>query len=145
MKFRKKPVVVEAFHYDGDLKDSKGHWYVPKWAVKAYENNVMFYGREPHFLYSPSELFIQTLEGTRHVSVGDYIIKDVNGELYPCKLDIFAKTYEPADGMKPIGEKYVWSCPNCNSYAIYGYEFDEKFKYCPKCGQKIDWSEAECK
>ena len=40
------------------------------------------------------ELFIETLEGIHHVSVWDYVIKGVNGELYPCKPDIFEKTYE---------------------------------------------------
>lgn len=115
MKFRKKPVVVEAFQYDGDLKDSKGNWYVPQWAITAYENKVMFYGREPHPFNSPYELYIETLEGIHHVTVGDYVIQGVNGELYPCKPDIFEQTYE----------------------------FDEKFNYYPKCGQKIDGSEVE--
>ena len=36
-KYRKKPVVIEAFQYDGDLKDRDGSWYVPAWAVEAYE------------------------------------------------------------------------------------------------------------
>jgi len=40
------------------------------------------------------ELFIKTLEGIHHASVGDYIIQGVNGELYPCKPDIFEKTYD---------------------------------------------------
>lgn len=34
MKFRKKPVIIEAFQFDGDLMNSKGHYYVPDWAVK---------------------------------------------------------------------------------------------------------------
>lgn len=38
--------------------------------------------------------YIETLEGTMHASVGDYIIEGVNGEIYPCKPDIFEKTYE---------------------------------------------------
>lgn len=41
------------------------------------------------------EIDIETLEGTMHASVGDYIITGVNGEQYPCKPDIFEKTYEP--------------------------------------------------
>lgn len=41
------------------------------------------------------ELYIQTLEGVMHASKGDWIITGVNGEKYPCKPDIFAKTYEP--------------------------------------------------
>lgn len=41
------------------------------------------------------EVYIETLEGTMKANVGDYIITGVNGEKYPCKPDIFAKTYEP--------------------------------------------------
>ena len=73
--------------------DSSGKYYVPDWAIKAIENHVMFYDSldadSP-----PCELFINTLEGNHHVSVGDYIIQGINGELYPCKPDIFKKTYE---------------------------------------------------
>lgn len=89
MKYRKKPVVIEAFQYDGDLANSNGEYYVPDWAVDAFKIANMY--------YDGSELFINTLEGTHHVSVGDYIIKGVNGELYPCKPDIFAKTYEAVE------------------------------------------------
>ena len=92
MKYKKKPVVVEAFQYDGDLKGADGKYYVPDWAVEAYEKSVMY--------YDLSELFINTLEGTHHVSVGDYIIQGVKGELYPCKPDIFVKTYDVSAGDK---------------------------------------------
>lgn len=44
--------------------------------------------------YSKGELYIYTLEGNLHASIGDYIIKGVNGKFYPCKPDIFEKTYE---------------------------------------------------
>lgn len=93
MKYRKKPVEIEAFQYDGDLINSKGDYYVPDWAAEAHKAGDMFYGSadgtEP-----PAELYIRTLEGTHHVSVGDYIIRGVRGELYPCKPDIFEETYE---------------------------------------------------
>ena len=56
-------------------------FYVPFWAQEACD-------------LPPCELYIETLEGTHHVSVGDYVIQGVNGELYPCKPDIFEKTYE---------------------------------------------------
>ena len=91
MKYRKKPVVIEAFQYDGDLMDSNGKYYVPEWAAKAYEDGVMYFGE---FDGQPGGLLIETLEGVHHASVGDYIIQGVNGELYPCKPDIFEKTYE---------------------------------------------------
>lgn len=93
MKYRKKPVVIEAFKYDGDLMGSNGKYYVPDWAVKAIKDGTMYFAslddNSP-----PCELFIKTLEGPFYASVGDYIIQGVNGELYPCKPDIFEKTYE---------------------------------------------------
>jgi hypothetical protein len=96
MKFRKKPVVIEAFQYDGDLRDSKGNIYIPEWAMEKFDEGVMFYdsldSESP-----PCELFIRTLEGIHHVSVGDFVIQGVKGEIYPCKPDIFEKTYEPAE------------------------------------------------
>lgn len=92
-KYRKKPMVIEAFQYDGDLKDCDGNWYVPNWAVEAYEKGIMRYASESCDA-PPCDLFIETLEGIHHVSVWDYVIKGVNGELYPCKPDIFEKTYE---------------------------------------------------
>lgn len=94
MKFRKKPVVIEAFCYDGDLKDRDGKYYVPDWAVKAFEKGTMYYIVPRTKPADTPELYIKTLEGNHHVSVGDYVIQGVNGELYPCKPDIFEKTYE---------------------------------------------------
>lgn len=90
MKYRKKPVVVEAFKYDGDLLDSSGHFYVPDWAVRAYEHRELFFKGQ-------AQLFIHTLEGDMEAQVGDYIIKGIKGEIYPCKPDIFEKSYEPAE------------------------------------------------
>lgn len=93
MKYRKKPVIIEAFQYDGDLKGSDGKYYVPEWMVRAVENGIVYYAQE-NPVEPPIELYIVTLEGHHHVSVGDFIIQGVNGELYPCKPDIFEKTYE---------------------------------------------------
>ena len=92
MKYRKKPVVIEAFQYDGDIVNINA----PDWAIEAINSGTMFYDAEDSDS-PPCELFISTLEGIHHVSVGDYIIQDVNGELYPCKPDIFEKTYEVAE------------------------------------------------
>ena len=95
-KYRKKPVEIEAFQYDGDLKGSDGKYCVPEWAVEAFENGkLMFMSLSP--LHLPCDLYVRTLEGDMHAKVGDYIIKGVNGELYPCKPDIFEKTYEQLD------------------------------------------------
>ncbi|NCC85268.1 MAG: hypothetical protein EOM03_14245 [Clostridia bacterium] len=96
MKYRKKPVEIEAFQYDGDLKNKAGEWYVPTWAQEAFERGAMFYDSLAPGL-APYELFIRTLEGTMLVSVGDYVIQGIKGELYPCKPDIFEASYEKVE------------------------------------------------
>lgn len=77
MKFRKKPVVIEAIQYKAN-NITEIHNFVKKHLVRNEDKT----------------LTIQTLEGNMKASVGDYIIKGVNGEFYPCKPDIFEKTYE---------------------------------------------------
>lgn len=86
-------VDAEQRHTRTDEYVRQVNWYVPNWAVEAYEKGVMHYASEGCDA-PPCELFIETLEGIHHVSVWDYVIKGVNGELYPCKPDIFEKTYE---------------------------------------------------
>lgn len=100
MKYIKKPVEIEAFLYDGDMMDSDGIWYVPEWAEAAYRNGVLFYK-------DAGELYVKTLEGELHVSVGDYIIRGVKGELYPCRKDIFCETYAR------VQEPVFGCCPYC--------------------------------
>ena len=92
MFYIKRPVKIEAFQYDGDLVDGHGNWYVPEWMQTAFLEGTAFFGEsEPGG--PPTELFINTLEGKHHVSVGDYVIRGVEGEMYPCKPGIFEKTY----------------------------------------------------
>lgn len=75
-KYRKKPVVIEAVQWQGN------NWReITEWGCKSAQTQ-------------DDELWIPTLEGIMKASVGDYIIKGVNGEFYPCKPDIFHKTYE---------------------------------------------------
>lgn len=83
-KFRKKPVVIEAVRWDGDLTT------VEPLLIGSTTREL------EQDLIDPS-LVIRTLEGNMRADVGDWIIKGVNGELYPCKPDIFEKTYEPAE------------------------------------------------
>lgn len=83
-KFRKKRVVVEAVHWDG-----KQFSEVPKWLGKAMREFEVF--MEGKFVK------IKTLEGLMTANPDDWIIRGVNGELYPCKNEIFQKTYESVD------------------------------------------------
>lgn len=78
-KYRKKPVVIEAVQFDGT--DSSVDWLLPQLMSGAI-------GR------THNKLFIKTLEGVTEAVIGDYIIKGVQGEFYPCKPGIFNKTYE---------------------------------------------------
>lgn len=89
MKYRKKPVVIEAFQYDGDFMNQNGEYYVPQWAVEAHENGTLF--------FEGPTLKVKTLEGVMVAEVNDYIIKGIKGELYFCKPDIFEATYERID------------------------------------------------
>lgn len=86
-KFRKKPVVIEAVQYTGETMPIES---VPAWLVDGmFERTVL-----PSYDDEVKELYIETLEGRMTVSVGDWIIRGVKGELYPCKPDIFEATYE---------------------------------------------------
>ena len=88
--FRKKPVVIEAFLWTGDMFQKED----PEWIGKAIQEGTVYFGN------AGSEdvvLKIDTLEGTHIAQRGDYIIKGVKGELYPCKPDIFELTYEPVN------------------------------------------------
>lgn len=80
MKFRKKPVVIEAVQWTGvninEIMDFM------QWRNAGYDER--------------NGLVIHTLEGNHHATIGDWIIKGVKNEFYPCKPDIFAATYEAA-------------------------------------------------
>lgn len=99
MKYRKKPVVIEAFQMTKERRASNEEW--PQWLHEAWQKDFDCDGAVSCEDYPNSDgrdrLVIRTLEGVHSVSWGDWIIKGVNGELYPCKPDIFEKTYEPAE------------------------------------------------
>lgn len=83
MKYRKKPVVVEAVQWTGDNYDEICNFIGKKVRVIKYTDDE-----------KPVNLIIETLEGDHLASIDDYIIKGVHGEFYPCKPDIFKETYE---------------------------------------------------
>lgn len=75
-KYQKKPVIIEAVQFDGKNFDEIQNWSTA------------------HFIPLTDGTFvIPTLEGDMKASLGDFIIKGVNGEFYPCKPDIFENTY----------------------------------------------------
>lgn len=80
-RFRKKPVVIEAMQFTGDT---------------TFGDLLDFFGDAPWEIAKDETLAIPTLEGVMTASRGDWIIKGVAGEFYPCKPDIFEQTYEDA-------------------------------------------------
>ena len=92
-KYIKKPVEVEAVQFDGT--DESVEWLLPQ--LKSGE-----IGR------ACNKLYIKTLEGVMEAKVGDYVIKGVNGEFYPCKPDIFEKTYEKIEDDDLLNEKPIF-------------------------------------
>lgn len=96
MYYRKKPVIIEAFQMTKERREDNSEW--PNWLHEAWnKGNAEVGGLYPE-LYPNStgsdRLRIKTLEGDQLVSWNDYIIKGVQGEIYPCKPDIFEETYE---------------------------------------------------
>ena len=87
-QYRKKPVVIEAIEYTKSNRKQAWQFCKPDMSQDTIDSLLM----NPMM-----PLFIETLEGTMEAKYGDYIIKGVNGEFYPCKPDIFAKTYEKAE------------------------------------------------
>lgn len=89
MRFRKKPVEIDAVQYTGENivevweSFDAGHVYGPGGTHSRDDDDRAAY--------------IETLEGVMRADPGDWIIRGVSGELYPCKPDIFAATYEPVE------------------------------------------------
>lgn len=92
-KYRKKPAVIEAVQIDKRMDLTSPPW----WAEAVQQNRVILRGMGK-FTRDLPVVEIETLEGVMTGIQGDWIILGVKGELYPCKPDIFAATYEPVDG-----------------------------------------------
>lgn len=88
-KYRKKPIVIDAFQWNGD---------------KSTQELFKFLGKTNGSVFAPNNdeesLVIFTLEGDMKASIGDWVIRGIKGELYPCKNDIFIATYELVEEAK---------------------------------------------
>jgi hypothetical protein len=90
MKYRKKPVIIEAIQWNENNLEEVMKFIGSEF---KYEKNTSYYTCK--FNYGTAlGLRLCTLEGEMKVNKGDYIIKGVKGEFYPCKPDIFEETYE---------------------------------------------------
>lgn len=84
-QYRKKPVVIEAVQLS--YFNNEHTQILPKWVLEAVLNGTLE-------LWTDGRAGVQTLEGVMIASPNDYIIRGIDGELYPCKPDIFERTYE---------------------------------------------------
>ena len=98
-KYRKKPVVIEAFQMTKERRWDNSEW--PNWLNQAWQTGPGEGGVwiDPDADWAPgkqcaAELVCGTLEGVHRISWDDWIIQGIKGELYPCKPDIFEATYE---------------------------------------------------
>lgn len=90
MKFRKKPVVIEAITFNDLVDHGKAT------ALELVDGMPWSFDYRGHSISHENDecYLIPTLEGTHNMTPGDMLITGVQGEIYPCKLDIFAETYE---------------------------------------------------
>jgi hypothetical protein len=109
-KFRKKPVVIEAMQFDGSNWQSILDWAGSKWPNDPPGLDFMGVfgnrGSKENAPFVANGMWIKTLEGHMTANIGDWIIKGINGEFYPCKPDIFEMTYEAAltADAQPVGD-----------------------------------------
>lgn len=107
MKYCKKPVVIEAIQWNGANLEE----------LKNFVGSSLYWGTVTLYGFTNKQMLrvvIHTLEGDHEAKVGDYIIKGVQGEFYPCKPDIFAETYEAVEQ------------PTCNDGARRDMELSRK-------------------
>lgn len=94
LRYRKRPVMVDAFRL--------GHDAMPEWFLTARSENIITtYNFDGRWCDVPAYAIIKTLEGRLQADYGDWIIRGVKGEIYSCKPDIFALTYELASPEAP--------------------------------------------
>lgn len=93
-KYRKKPVVIEAIKLTGDRQNVKEILEFMGQKVNTDSRIVCDKFDDYVEIVKKNGITIQTLEGKHQASLGDYVIKGVKGEFYPCKPDIFEMTYE---------------------------------------------------
>lgn len=109
-RYVKKPIAIEAVKWKGFNNDE-----IKDFAGDSVKIEVIREGDADNGIPPSVDCSIETLEGVMKANVGDYIIKGVNGEFYPCKQDIFEKTYLHEDDMGNISDGY--------------HTFNELYKY----------------
>lgn len=108
-KYRKKPIEIEAVQFTGDNEyEIADFMHLPITALQTSVDAVL---RIDGDYRENTHIHIPTLEGTMIANCGDWIIKGVKGEFYPCKPDIFDETYDLIDGRRKLPNT---ECPVCH-------------------------------
>lgn len=143
--YRKRPVVIEAFKFQ---RRNNGMIPCPDWYDDAVTRNDIITQNTGKWNdpTTPAYCEIKTLEGVMRADEGDWIIRGVKGELYPCKPDVFALTYEPAAASPLVDEAQLivagkveappalnsaCRCQSCNPQMVGQMMF-----LCANCGNK---------
>ena len=139
MKFRKKPIIVEAIQWTGN---------------NVEELNNFASGSSCFISFAYDRVYIETLEGTMYAISGDWVIKGIKNEVYPCNLDVFKATYEPLDpitipesvfkdGLKAANKKAYkpscvedgcwWECVKCGNNSTSPFSSHKVTYRGPEC------------
>lgn len=129
--FRKIPVEIQAVQFEGTVESAN--------RVLGWIGSNRAEARRAHSRQSEEGLIISTLEGDMHALPGDWIIRGVKGEFYPCKPDIFAQTYSlvedddtrPETSEEPLTDPRPYSDPNSAE------DIDNRFNYHPPTPAKV--------
>lgn len=123
-KYIKKSVEIEAIQWNGNNLEEIMKFLDSEF---KYERNNIYHTRK--FTYDGEDLFIVTLEGVMKATIGDYIIKGIKGEYYPCKHDIFELTYEKVytlEEVKKMWEEDGWKVSEDGYFNTITFITDEK-------------------
>lgn len=91
MKYRMKPVVIDAFKFNNDfMKVGANCQGVPDWGISAYDDGIIYFNDE-------GDCFIKLSDADMKVNVGDYIVRLRNGQIFPDKQNNFEKTFEAVE------------------------------------------------
>ncbi len=97
-QFQKRPIIIEAFQMTKSRRWDNSEW--PQWLNEAWNEGSIWIDSDAEIApghQSAAELLCGTLEGVHRIAWNDWIIRDIKGEIYPCKPDIFEATYQKVE------------------------------------------------